>query len=114
MYTLFCNFSFSLGIRLYGATLLALIGLSTFFVPTALASGGDITVSPGNLDFQSVVVGQTETLPVQIKNNGSDTVHLYRVSSSKNEFDVSGPSLPLSLAPSATVEFKITFRPEAA
>jgi Chitobiase/beta-hexosaminidase C-terminal domain/Legume lectin domain/Abnormal spindle-like microcephaly-assoc'd, ASPM-SPD-2-Hydin len=114
MYTLFCNLSFSPGLRLYVATLLALIGLSTFFVQTELASGGDITVSPGNLDFQSVVVGKTETLPVQIKNNGSVALHLYRVSSSKNAFDVSGPSLPLSLAPSATVEFKITFRPETA
>src|SRR5271165_4782674 len=114
MSILFCNLSFSLGLRPYAATLLALIGLGTFFVQTAVASGGDITVSPGNLDFQSVVVGQTKTLPVQIKNNGSVAVHLYRVSSSKNEFDVSGPSLPLSLAPSATVEFKITFRPETA
>src|SRR5208337_740966 len=102
MSTHFCNLFYSSGLRLFGVALIAL-ALGTFFVQTAFASGGDLTVSPGNLDFHTVAVGQTETLPVQIKNSGSRTLQLYRISSSKNEFNVTGPSLPLSLAPSATV-----------
>ena len=114
MSAFYCNLISSSVVRFFGATLIALIGLATFVVQPLFASGGDLTVSPGNLDFQAVVLGQTETLPVLIKNNGSIPLQLLRVSSSKNEFDVSGPSLPLSLASSATVEFKISFRPEAA
>ena len=101
------------GLSLFAAIFIIVFGLVHFASHVTEASGGQLRVSPGNLDFQTVILGSTETLPFRIENTSLATVHLYRVSSSSSQFNVSGPSLPISLEPSKSVEFKMTFRPNA-
>jgi len=98
-------------LRLLISIFLVVLGFSSPWMESAIASGGSLDVSPGNLDFQTVIVGHATTLKFQIKNNGSRNLHLYQVRSSKNQFTLSGPSVPFSLAPSRTAEFRVTFRP---
>jgi Legume lectin domain/Abnormal spindle-like microcephaly-assoc'd, ASPM-SPD-2-Hydin len=88
-------------------------GLGHLSIHAVKASGGQLRVSPGNLDFQTVFLGQTVTLPFRIENTSLAALHLYRVSSSSGQFSVSGPPLPISLAPSQSVEFKLSFQPIA-
>ncbi len=96
------------------STFIVFFGLVHLSIHDAKASGGQLRVSPGNLDFQTVSLGQTVTLPFRIENTSSAALHLYRVSSSSGQFNVSGPPLPISLAPSQSVEFKMIFQPIAA
>jgi hypothetical protein len=98
-------------LRLFISVFVVVLGFSSPWIASALASGGSLDVSPGNLDFQTVIVGHTTTLKFQIKNTGSRNLHLYQVRSSKNQFTLSGPSVPFSLAPSRSAEFQVTFRP---
>jgi hypothetical protein len=98
-------------LRLLSSISLVVLVLSSPWIQSAIASSGLLHVFPGNLDFQTVIVGHTTTLKFQIKNIGSRNLHLYQVRSSKNQFTLSGPSMPFSLAPSKTAEFQVTFRP---
>jgi Transmembrane protein 131-like N-terminal len=75
---------------------------------------GVLTIYPGNLDFQTVVVGKTATQWFEIKNSGSTRLYLFRVFCSKGEFALAGPRLPLALAPGRRVWFRMTFHPESA
>jgi hypothetical protein len=77
----------------------------------ASATSGHLHVSPGNLEFQTVVFGHSTTLTFQIKNTGSTKLCIHHLYSSKDQFTVSGPSTPVSIFPSKTAEFKVTFRP---
>ena len=101
----------SRGLRLLSFLLFTFAVLCSSSMQTAAASGHQLTVSPENLDFQMVVVGHSATLLFHIKNTGSTTLHVYRVSSSKSEFHLSGPSVPMSVAPSKSIEFRMTFEP---
>jgi hypothetical protein len=108
-----CPLHFGRGLRFFGVVFFVVFGLVRLTSHRAEASGGQLRVSPGNLDFQTVVLGNTETLPFRIENTSLNVVHLYRISSSSGQFNVSGPSLPISLEPSQSVEFNMTFRPNA-
>jgi hypothetical protein len=76
-----------------------------------VAAGQQLIVSPGNLDFQTVAVGQQATLPFEIRNLSSAVLRITSVASSKSEFRLVGATLPASLAPSETIHFIMTFEP---
>lgn len=101
------------GLCLFVPLFIVFLGLGHVLIHAAAASNGQLRVSPGNLDFETVVLGRTETLPFRIENTSLATLHLYRVSSSSSQFNVSGPSLPISLEPSKSVEFNMSFQPNA-
>ena len=81
---------------------------------SAPAFGQEFSVSPGNLDFQTVAVGQQKTLIFHIQNTSSALLQIYKVSSSRSEFSLAGSALPASIAPWAGVDFKIAFSPNSA
>jgi Abnormal spindle-like microcephaly-assoc'd, ASPM-SPD-2-Hydin len=97
--------------RLFASLLLVVAALSGPWIQNALATSGHLHVSPGNLEFQTVVVGRTTTLTFQVKNTGSSKLCIYHLYSSKGQFTVSGPSTPVSIFPSKSVQFRVTFRP---
>jgi Legume lectin domain/Transmembrane protein 131-like N-terminal/Abnormal spindle-like microcephaly-assoc'd, ASPM-SPD-2-Hydin len=100
------------GLRLL-AFLFVVLAVSCSSALQTAAASGQLTVSPQILDFQTVVIGQRATLLCHIQNTGSTTVRVYSVSSSKSEFQLAGPSLPVSLAPSEAIDFNIMFEPAA-
>jgi hypothetical protein len=99
------------GLRLFTFLFLVFAVVCGFSVQTAAASGQRLAVSPEILDFQTVIVGQQTTQLCHLQNTGSTSILIYSVSSSKSEFQTSGPSLPVSLAPAESVDFRITFGP---
>ena len=100
----------SRGLRLLAVLFVALAAFCALAIRPVAASG-QLAVSAQLLDFQTVVVGQQSTKLFHVANTGSTTVQIYSVSSSKSEFQLAGPSLPVSLAPSSAVDFRITFAP---
>ena len=96
--------------RLFASLLLVVAALGGPWIQNASATSGHLHVSPGNLEFQTVVVGHTTTLTFQIKNTGANKLCIYYLYSSKGQFTVSGPSTPV-IFPSKSVQFRVTFRP---
>jgi Legume lectin domain/Abnormal spindle-like microcephaly-assoc'd, ASPM-SPD-2-Hydin len=94
-------------LSILGIVLVAFCGLSI----QPVAAGQQLIVSPGNLDFQTVAVGQQATLPFEIRNLGSAALRITSVASSKSEFRLVGATLPASLAPAETIRFLMTFEP---
>jgi hypothetical protein len=78
---------------------------------TATVSG-QLTVSPGTLNFGSVTVGQTKTLPASLTATGT-SITITAASMSTAEFTVSGLSLPVTLAAGKSVSFNVRFAPQA-
>jgi hypothetical protein len=101
----------SRGLRLLSFLSISFVVFCSSSMQTVAESSEHLTVSPGNLDFQMVDVGNLATLSFHIKNAGSATIQLYRVSSSKSEFHLLAPPVPISLAPTESIEFRITFEP---
>ena len=87
---------------------------STLTIPldgTASVSG-QLAVSPGALNFGSVTVGQTKSLPTSLTANGS-SITITAANMSTSEFTVSGLSLPVTLAAGKSVSFTISFTPQS-
>jgi hypothetical protein len=81
------------------------LAISTFTPPT-------VTVTPGALAFSAVKVGTTKTLPVVIKNTGTQTLRVTGLASSNARYTFS-PAGPFTLAANASATVQITFAPNA-
>jgi hypothetical protein len=79
----------------------------------ASAATSQLACTPTNLGFGAVVVGQTETLPVTLTNNGQSSVTVSGIASGKSEFTTSNLSLPLVLLAGQSVELSVSFTPTA-
>ena len=89
-------------------TLLALFGM----LPVAAsAAPQQLTCTPTMLRFASIMIGQSETLPVTLTNTGSTSVTLSAVNSGLAQFVVSGLNLPMSLGAGKSVTFNVAFTP---
>jgi hypothetical protein len=99
------------GIRLFPILFVIIAGFCGFSAKANAASGPHLAVSPEILDFQTVIVGQQATQLCHIQNTGSANVLIYSVSSSRSEFQPTGPILPVSLAPAESIDFNVTFEP---
>ncbi len=84
--------------------------LTISMVGTAIVSG-QLAVSPAALNFGSVIVGQSKTLPASLAASGS-SVTVTNASLSTSEFTVSGLSLPVTVAAGKSVSFNISFTPQ--
>mgnify|MGYP003851445117 CR=1 FL=1 len=62
------------------------------------------------LQFGSVIVGQSATLPVQLDNNGTDTRDVFVYLSSGRVFSLAGGNR-FNIAPSGALSVDVTFRP---
>lgn len=81
------------------------------FVSTSVLA--QLSVSPGNLHFTKVAVGQSKTITAKLTNSGSQSVTVSSVSSSLNVFAVSGLNVPFTLAAKKSVQFSVVFTPSA-
>lgn len=78
-------------------------------------SSGYAHVTPGSLGFGSQQTGSTSApQTITITNTGSSTLTVKSILSDNSAFKVSGPALPVSLAPSASLQASVTFSPASA
>ncbi|HEU5181952.1 MAG TPA: choice-of-anchor D domain-containing protein [Candidatus Polarisedimenticolia bacterium] len=85
---------------------------SELTVPTTLTVIGvpRIGAQPDSLAFSPTFVPYPLTLPVVLRNVGTDLLHLSAISAT-GDFSVSGPAIPTTLAPGASQTYQVTFRP---
>ena len=74
-------------------------------------ASGTLTPNPSSASFGTVPVGTSNTQTIQLKNTGYATLTISSESISGAGFSMSGLSVPKSLAPSATVNVTVTFKP---
>jgi len=79
----------------------------------ASAATSPLTCAPAILAFGATVVGQIETLPVTLTNNGETSATISGVTASNSEFTVSSLSLPLVVLAGQSVELNVSFTPTA-
>lgn len=73
-----------------------------------------ISVTPSNLSFENVAVNMNATQPVAITSTGSATLNITLLTLNGRQFSLSGsPTVPISLAPSATYTLEVKFAPTA-
>jgi P pilus assembly chaperone PapD len=90
------------------ATMIAL------FASVVLASGtaaAQLTASPTGLRFGTIVIGQSDTMPVTLINSGSSSVTISGISSNIVGFKITNLTLPYTLAAGASVSINVTFTP---
>ena len=100
-----------------GGTISVVSNASNSLLPISLVGTGSATstgrlgVSPGTLNFGSVVVGQSNSLTATLSATGSNVV-VSSASAGTSEFAVGGPSLPLTILPGQSASFTVTFTPQ--
>lgn len=76
------------------------------------------TVTPiadtgGSIGFPNTTVGAKSPVYVRVRNTGNASGSVNGISVNGSAFSVALPSLPASIAPDATLEFTLTFAPDA-
>jgi hypothetical protein len=77
-------------------------------VPTETPS---LSVSANSFNFSTVVVGQTQSQTLKIRNSGTAALRLASLAISNPQFAASGPAIPATILPSASLSYVITFSP---
>jgi hypothetical protein len=78
----------------------------------AFANAADqLNCTPRYVNFGSVVVGQSATLPVTMSNIGSTSLTVTKMNKHAPAFSVTGLTLPLTLAAGQSVTFSVSFAP---
>jgi hypothetical protein len=90
------------------AAAIPLTGIGTAAAPTS----GQLVIAPAPLNFGSVTVGTTQTLPVTVSASGGSVTVSSAISSS-SQFVLSGASFPMTLAAGQNASFKVAFTPQA-
>jgi VCBS repeat-containing protein len=73
-----------------------------------------LTASPSTLNFGSVAVGSTKTIPVTISNSGNSNISINNIALSGPGFSPSGVGSGLTLTPGQTATLNVTFDPAGA
>jgi hypothetical protein len=85
-------------------------------VSVSLSGGGtasaQLNESPASLNFSSVTVGTTKSLPVTLSATGS-SVTISSATSNSTEYTLSGLTFPLTLAAGQSVSFNLNFSPQS-
>ncbi|MBI3951626.1 MAG: choice-of-anchor D domain-containing protein, partial [Acidobacteria bacterium] len=74
----------------------------------------DIDVSPTSLDFGSVTVGQSADRTLTVRNLGNASLTVNSITSSNPRFSLVSPTVPFTVAASASVTVTARFSPNAA
>jgi hypothetical protein len=82
--------------------------------PPPPAATPELTVSPGSINFGSVVAGVTNTQTVQLANPGTASVTISAANMTGTGFATSGLNLPLTLSAGQSSTFNVQFNPKAA
>lgn len=75
---------------------------------------GQLIANPASLSFGNVQVGGNQTLSDSFTNTGGSSVTISQVTVAGTGFGISGPSVPLTLNPGASVTFSGLFAPQSA
>ena len=78
-----------------------LLSIFLIFV-SAFVFAQSIVANPSAIHFGSVAVASSRSQTETIRNSGGSRLVLTRVNARGREFDVSGPSLPLTLSPGSS------------
>jgi hypothetical protein len=78
---------------------------------TSGALTGSLSATPGNVNFESVPVGTTDSQSIQLKNTGSTNVTISVLNLAGTGFKVSGIRLPYTLDAGRTVNLEAEFTP---
>lgn len=103
--------------------LLLLLGLSFLAACQGLSAGsppkdtqtqiGTLSLANATVDFGSVVTGTTKTLTITATNSGSAAVTVNSAAVSSNNFVVTAPSFPATVAAGQSATLSIAFTPNA-
>ncbi|MGA2356089.1 MAG: choice-of-anchor D domain-containing protein, partial [Terriglobales bacterium] len=74
-------------------------------------SPGTVELGTADLNFGSVVVGTSATLPNTITNNTTSSVTISSIQGLSSEFQVTGLTLPVAVAAGQSVSFSVVFQP---
>ena len=77
-------------------------------------ANGALGASPATISFGNVLVGGTVTQPEVLTNSGAAPLNISQISVSGSGFNVSGASLPLTLAAGQSVNLSVAFNPQSA
>jgi Abnormal spindle-like microcephaly-assoc'd, ASPM-SPD-2-Hydin len=91
--------------------LLALAATWCCPVLNASVATGQLTANPTIINFGDVSLGNSQTQSETLSNSNGTTLRISQMWLSGNEFQLSGPSLPLTLAPGQSATFDVTFTP---
>lgn len=85
---------------------------------TLAASGtavavGQLGLNPSSINFGSVPLSGSQTQSASLTNSGGTSLVISQVLASSSDFATSGLSLPLTLEPSQSMNFTVTFAPRA-
>jgi len=76
-------------------------------------SAGQLTLNPTSEDFGSVTIGAKQSQAVTLTNIGGSIATISQASVSGAGFQISGLTLPLTLDPSQSTTFTVSFAPQA-
>jgi hypothetical protein len=87
-------------------------GVSIPITGTATTTAvGQLSISPASLNYSSVAVGTTDSLPITVSATGG-SVTISSDSSSNSQFVLSGVSFPLTIASGSSMSFNVAFTPQ--
>jgi hypothetical protein len=92
-------------------TLSTIFGFQTLHARAPGPTAGQLTVNPSTIGFGVVLIGNTQKQSGTLTNSGGSNLTISQFTVSGSEFQVSGLSLPLTLAPSQGTTFNVTFTP---
>jgi hypothetical protein len=93
-----------------GSAFLTGPGLNIPLSGTGSATTGQLSISPGSLNFGNVNVGSSTTQPSSMTASGG-SVTISSASSSNSQFSISGISLPVTINAGQSVAFDVVFSP---
>ncbi len=68
-----------------------------------------VQISPSDITFPNVVLGQKATQTAVLTNTGKDTVTIMQLASTALEFATAGLSTPLAIGPGQSARFQVVF-----
>lgn len=87
------------------------VGLKGSGVTGSSSLSGTISATPGNVDFEGVPVGTTNTQTVEVRNDGKTEVTISSVNVSGDGFKASGLALPHNLSAGGIIPLHVEFTP---
>ena len=108
--------AFALGVALAGATFVSgcaglVVGSSSSLSPSSKSPSpqAQLTASPANAMFPSVIAGSSSSQAITLANGGTTAATISNISVAGTGFGASGLTLPITIAAGQTSAFNITF-----
>ncbi len=83
----------------------------TSYVPSKPVAGASLTVSRNNVNFATVVLGQTVNQTLHVSNSGTAPLQITKLTVSDSQFVITGPSVPRVVLPNLGLDYTLAFTP---